>query len=68
MSIPKIVKNIRSDSAPPFLQIPYSDWIAAGKTLTKSAFILYLYIAQNANESDNKFNSLLTGFGVKITK
>ena len=52
MSVPnqatyKIVKP--KTTIPPFVQINEDDWQTAFKTLAPSVFVVYLYLAQNAN-------------------
>ena len=48
----------RSQSAPPFIQIPESDLWEANNKLSKSGFTLYLYLAKNSE-------NYLSEFGVR---
>ena len=47
MSIPKGVTTFRSQSAPPFIQIPESDLMEAFDLLSKSALKIYCLLAKN---------------------
>lgn len=50
MSVPnKLIVTNHKDILPPFLQINLDDVWEAVQNLTHSAFILYLYIAKNAD-------------------
>ena len=51
MSVPnqKVLTIIKPPMSPPFLQIYEKDWMEAFRTLSPSAFGVYLYLAQNAD-------------------
>ena len=51
MSVPnqKVITIHKNDPTPPFLQISEIDWREAFQNLTRTAFGVYLYLAQNKN-------------------